>query len=158
MSGLIYSRTDSGLLVAENGSGDERAVARALRDYDPDLRLVPQGVAGGRMAYKVYRYCGSERPAEFICFWGNERGEPYPLSHRLLDKVRSLDKNQRGSEDYRSEDELNEQAKAARERQAEEDAQALLDDWKTREGRSALLPRGPSLARARARTGYHDSR
>ena len=35
MSGLTYSRTDSGLLVAETTSpGDERAVARALKDHD----------------------------------------------------------------------------------------------------------------------------
>jgi hypothetical protein len=34
--------------------------------------------------------------------------------------------------------------------QAEEDmAQDLIDDWRTREGRSAMLPRSQSLRRAR---------
>lgn len=155
---MICSRSDTGLLVAENGSADEKAIARALRDHDPDLRLVPQGFRNGMTAYKVYRYCGSERPAEFICFWGNAQGEPYPLSSRLLDKVRALDKSQRGSEGYLSEDELNDRAKAARQEQAQADAEDLFDDWKTREKRSACLPRSTSLARARSRTGYHDSK
>jgi len=99
MSGLVYSKTDSGLLVAENAhSVDEQAVARSLREYDPDLRLVPQVVVGDRVGYRVYRYAGPDRPAEFLLYWGDaSTGEPWPLSSRLLDKVREQDKNTRGT-------------------------------------------------------------
>lgn len=151
---LVYSRTDNGLLVAHDAPSDERAVARALRDYDPDLRLVPQGADGRNIAYKVYRYAGSDRPAEFICFWGDAAtGEAYPLSSGLLEKVKALDKNSRTR--YVSPEEENALAAEARRRKADEDVEAIFDDWKRREGRSAMLPRGTSLARARSRTGYH---
>jgi hypothetical protein len=158
LSGLTYSRTESGLLVAENASADERAVARALRDHDPDLRLVPQSRVGDRIGYSVYRYAGSDRPAEFLLFWGNTAsGEPYPLSSRLLDEVKRLDRNSRGAGDYVDVDERNARAKAELREHADKQGEELFDDWRKREGRSALLPRGVSLRRARSKTGYHES-
>lgn len=153
----VYSRTDSGLLVAHDAPSDERAVARQLRDYDPDLRLVPQGFVGRQIAYKVYRYAGSERPAEFLCFWGDAAtGEPYPLSSGLLEKVKSLDKNSRA--EYVSVEEEEARRKERSQREAQQDMEDAADDWRRNEGRSAVLPRSQSLRRARSRTGYHERR
>jgi hypothetical protein len=155
VSGLVYSRTDSGLLVAEEGASDEKAVGRLLRDYDSDLRLVPATFHDGRLGYKVYRYAGPDRPAEFICYWGNEEGEPYPLSSRLLDKVRELDRNSRAP--YLSEDELNARAQEKRERQIRQDAEDLVDDVATTAGVMPCFHRGAHLRRSRAKTGYHEA-
>ena len=151
---MVYSRSDSGLLIAEkSGSSDERAIARALKDYDRDLRLLPC-VVNGTQAWKVYRYAGSDRPAEFLFMWGNDYGEPWPLSFRILDKVRELDKNTTFK--ARNEDALERDRRASDAKREQDAIEALTDDWMTREGRSALLPRGQSLRRARARTGYHN--
>ncbi len=154
MGGLVYSRTDSGLVLAEHGQ-DEAAVARLLKQHDRDLRLVPQrSDSYGRIYYAVYRYAGSERDAEFVCAWVGEDGQPLPLSSRILDMVQQLDRNGRGA--YVDEDERNARL---RERRALDEAQAtedLADDWARRERRSAVLPRGSHLRQARSRTGYHE--
>lgn len=156
MRGLVHSRTDSGLLVAEHRV-EGAAVARALREHDPDLRLVPQFSASmGGQYWAVYLYAGSERPAEFVTAWVNEQGEPLPLSMRLVDRVQELDRNGRG--ETPSADELNALEEERRRLDAEQAAEDLYDDWRKREGRSALLPRSQSLRAARSRTGYHRSR
>lgn len=138
---LVYERQGNGLLVArDTAPSDEKAVARQLRDYDPDLRLVPQGVVGRQIAYKVYRYAGSDRPAEFICFWGDAAiGEPYPLSSGLLDRVRELDRNSRAR--YASAEELNEKRRAELERHRDSLSEDVYDDLKRMPGRLAVIPR-----------------
>ena len=152
--GLVYHRTDSGLVLAEHGQ-DEAAVARALKEHDRDLRLVPQrSDAYGHIYYSVYRYAGSERDAEFVCAWQNESGEPRPLSFGLVDLVKQLDKNTRSR--YLSDDERNTRKREREAKQEERDREALISDWQTREGRSAVLPRGAHLRQARSRTGYHE--
>lgn len=153
----VYSKGNHGLLVArDTAPGDEQAVARQLRDYDPDLRLVPQGVVGRQIVYKVYRYAGSDRPAEFVCFWGDEAtGEPWPLSSGLLDRVRELDKNTRAN--YLSAEAREARRRAELERHREQTAKDVYDDLRRMPGRLAALPRGQSLRRARSRSGYHDA-
>jgi len=94
---MVFTNRPSGLVVACEGS-DEAATAAALREYDPDLRLVPQDSdAYGRRIYKVYRYQGSERPSVFVCAWLDEFGNPFDgLSVTgLLDMVKRLDRNTR---------------------------------------------------------------
>lgn len=124
----VYSKTESGLLVPDQAAGDEKAIARLLREYDADLRLVPQ--AGG---YRVYRYAGSNRPSEFILYWGDNQGNPYPLSSRILDEVRKLDRNSRTP--YLSVDALDEQRKAKQEKDIDDATKDLSDDWKSIHGR-----------------------
>lgn len=95
--GLVYSRTESGLVRAEHGA-DEAAVAAALKQHDADLRLI-RGFDPDRQCWvwKVYRYYGPERDAEFLLTWRDEStGEPRPLSMNLLDEVQRHDKNLRG--------------------------------------------------------------
>lgn len=152
--GLVYTRRDDGLVLAQ-ASQDEAAVARALKQHDSELRLVPQeSDVLGKRCYKVYRYAGSERPAEFILAWMKD-GEALPLSMGLVDAVKALDRNSRAP--YQDEDELNAAMRERRDKQTADDIEAIRSDWATREGRSAVLPRSVSLRQARSRTGYHSA-
>lgn len=96
--GLVHSRRDSGLIVAEYGA-DGAAVRRALKNYDGNLELLPPGVdvKGGadRRHWRVYARVSADRPLVFVTSWATEGGEPLPLSMRLLDKVKEQDRNSR---------------------------------------------------------------
>lgn len=149
--GLVYTRTGGGLVVAEHGQ-DEAAAARTLREYDPELRLVRQYDDVRRTpVWKVYSYRGPDQPAVFLLAWTDDRGVPLPLSSRLLDKVKELDRNSRAA--HVDEDVLNARKREREARQLEQDMQDLADDWRTREGRSAVLHRGVHLRRSRSKTG-----
>lgn len=91
--GFVDSVTDSGIVVREHGA-DGAAIARALKQYDPDLRLVPQRDGEGRTRWEVWQYQGGDRPAAFLLAWTTRQGEPLPLSMRLLDTVRLQDRNE----------------------------------------------------------------
>jgi hypothetical protein len=147
VGGYVYSRSDSGLVLAEHGQ-DEAAVAHALRQHDDQLRLVRQPL-GDTLVWKVYRYAGSDRPAEFLLAWTTSTGEPLPLSMRLVDEVQRHDRNSPGVivDADRQTQQLHEQ----RQRQDETDDEAIAHDW---EGRERLVPafhRSPALAAARRR-------
>lgn len=144
--GLVFSKSDSGLLVAEQGASDERAVARLLKDHDPDLRLVPR-LAGGQHAWSVYRYAGPDRPAEFLCFWGNDQGEPFPLSTRIVDMVRALDKNSRV--EHKTSDERNQELVDEKKKRDDETVESLKQDHLASVGRSPAFHRGIHLRRDR---------
>lgn len=141
-----------GLLVVENAA-DYQSVRAALRDHDRHLRLIPPGVmfdgrpAPERFGYRVYRWAGGDVPPEFICFWGNDRGDPYPLSHGLVEMVKMLDRNTRAA--YVSDAVHNEQLRQERLRQVDRDNEALQSEYVAMEGRSPVLHRGQSLRRAR---------
>lgn len=142
--------THGGLLVPEGAL--EAAVAAALKHHDPDLRLVPQDSDHyGRRIYKVYRWAGSDRPAEFVCGWWDDQGRPIPLSMALLDRVQLLDRNTRGREI--DEDEHNRRLKEERYKDYLRDAEELVKEFSGRlEGkRSSPLPRSRSLYAARNR-------
>jgi hypothetical protein len=144
---LVYTRQDSGLVVAEHAS-DEASVARALRDHDSDLRLVRQlSESLGALVWKVYRYAGSERPAEFVCAWTDRSGTPLPLSHRLVDMVKGLDRNSRAP--VADADTLNARRKERAEKEVQRHNQDLIDDHLPRVGRSPVLHRSQSLRMAR---------
>ena len=106
--GLIHSRSNSGLIVAEYGA-DGAAVRRALKEYDPNLELLPPGVdtvdGADRRHWRVYARVAFDRPLVFVCAWTDGAGEPLPLSMRLLDKVKEQDRNTRGR--YQDADERN---------------------------------------------------
>lgn len=146
---LVYSGR-GGLLVAEYGA-DYASVQAALKDHDPALRLIPPGVEvadrPGREGWRVYRYAGGDRPIEFLCFWGSEHGDPYPLSHGLVDLMKQMDRNTRSR--YLDDVAANAIRKAEIDKQYERDSEALRDDYLPLQGRSPMLHRGQSLRRAR---------
>ena len=149
---MNLSRTDGGLLVPQGAH--EAAVSAALREHDPDLRLVPQDSDHyGRTIYKVYRYVGSERPAECILFWGDPtQNVAYPLSMSLVDEVRRHDRGMRGF-DAETSDALNAKLLAARARESREMGEALAEDYQDRLSgkRRTILHRGRDLYAARNR-------
>ena len=139
---MIYTETDGGLVIAQEGES-AAAVARELQRHDSDLqlRLSPSGY------WKVYRQVAGDKPLEFVCAWMDSSGNAYPLTMGLVDLVKMLDRNTRvAAPDV---DKMN----ARHREQFEENQQAmiqdLVDDWRVREGRSAMLPRGQSLRMAR---------
>lgn len=141
-----YRVSNSGIVLAEQGM-DGAAIERALKQRDPDLSL--QGWPSQThncILWKVVRYAGPDRPPDTVCIWQSDRGEPYPLSSGLLDKVDRLDKNSRSV--YVSDDELN-QRKRERETKGKQDAyDDLAHDWDSKHGRP-MLPRSQSLRMAR---------
>lgn len=150
--GLVYSSTNSGLVIASEGA-DEAAARRALIQHDPDLRLVPQDSdAFGRRVYKVYRYMGSERPAEFVCGWWDDHGHPYDqLSVTgLLEMVQRHDKNLRGSRQA-SLEEREQALRQERYKDGRRDLDEIVREFDGRiEGkRSSPLPRSVGLRMAR---------
>ena len=141
-------QTSSGLLVPEGAH--EAAVRKALRQLDDDLRLVPvDSDAYGRRIYKVVRYQGSERPFVPVLFWGDEYGNPYPLSMSIVDAVQRLDRNTRGT--VPDSDTRNAELVERRRREADADLDEIAREFRGRlEGtRSSPLPRSESLRRAR---------
>jgi hypothetical protein len=149
--GLVFTDSPSGLVLATHGS-DEAATAAALREWDPDLRLVPQDSDHfGRRVYKVYRYRGSEQPAEFLCGWWDDLGNPYDsLSVTgLLEMVKRLDRNTRS--DYIDPDVKNARLTAQRRHDAAAELDAVAEEFAGRiDGKkSSPLPRSQSLRRAR---------
>jgi len=95
---MNLSRTKDGLLVPEGAH--EEAVRDALKRHDPDLRLVPQDSdAYGQRIYKVMRWQGPDRDAQFVLFWADQYGNPYPLSMSIVDAVQLLDLNTVGQKE-----------------------------------------------------------
>ena len=148
---LVPSQTDSGIHLLTHGS-DEVAVSRALREHDNDLRLVPQDSdAYGQRVYKVYRYNGPERPANFLFMWGDDYGNPYPLSMAILERVKQMDKNQRGNTDFLNEDEHNRRLRERRQKDYEADVETVKEEELSRRGRTYVYHRSPAFAAARRR-------
>lgn len=145
---LTYTKTDSGLLVAENRASRE-AVAAALRDHDRDLRLVPSVVNNGtQVLWKVYAYRGSETPAVFLFAWEDQNREPLPLSMNLVEKAKQQDKNSRAPRD--NEDTHNARLVAERDRDRTNLAVAVAQEHEPRiNGSRTILPRSTSLRMAR---------
>jgi hypothetical protein len=152
--GLVFTDTSSGLVLATHGS-DEAATAAALREYDRDLRLVPQDSdAFGRRVYKVYRYMGSEQPSVFVCGWWDDLGNPYDglSATGLLEMVKRLDRN--NSREQRIDpDEKNRLLLEERRRQSSEDIDEVAREFSGRiDGKkSSPLKRSQSLRMARDR-------
>ena len=144
---MQVTQTRNGLYVAER-SADYLSVQTALRQHDPDLRLVPQPDDDhGCLVWKVYRYAGGDRPAEFVCGWWDEHLTPLPLSHRLVDKVKQLDRNTPGRRP--DPDEHNERLKAANNARMDEAVDTALEEARQRHGRLPCFHRGVHLRRAR---------
>jgi hypothetical protein len=143
------TQTRGGLYVAED-SYDFQSVARALREYDPELRLVPQEQGGVRV-YKVFKYRGDDKPAEFVAGWWDEQLRPLPLSHRLVDEVKRLRPENRHKRV--DEDEFNAALREERRRDSERELEALADEAAKRSRTSPVLHRGQHLRRSRHKPG-----
>lgn len=154
---LVHSRTASGLHVAEHGS-DHASVAAALRDHDDRLRLVPQGVdSDGRPLWKVMYDLGPDRPAETVMVWMDERlQQALPLSHRLVDEVKRLDRNGRG--DNVDVDAHNARVREQAEQQLHEELVGVGLEEAARTRRSPALHRGVHLRRSRHKRGGRPGR
>lgn len=151
---LVYSTTPDGIVVASRGS-DYADTARALREYDDELRLVIQGPDEyGPQAFRVYRYMGSERPIQFVCGWWDEYLNPYPelSTTGLLEIVKRLDRNNRG---HAPVDPVARNRELAARRRVEGrkriDEIAHEFDGRLEGKRSSPLPRSRSLQLARQR-------
>lgn len=141
---LLESRTDSGLIVREEGA-DHASVARALREHDDLLRLAPMPSDDG-IVWTVMRYQGGDRPASIVCKWfDHARREPLPLSHRLVDHVKMLDRNTRGRvEDV---DAANERLRETVARDFDADVDEIARDGLKGMKRSPVFHRGIHLRR-----------
>jgi hypothetical protein len=91
MSEMVYSRHGGELVLAEYAQ-DERTVAAALKDLDPQLRLTWEVCQKtGRTVWNVVKVWSPEHPAVQILTWRDERTlEPYPLTSRIVDEVKRL--------------------------------------------------------------------
>lgn len=147
--GFVVSGS-SGLLLPHGA--EEAAVAAALKRHDPELRLVPQDSDHfGRRIYKVYRYNGPDRDAQFVCGWWNDDLEPLPISSALVDYVQFLDRNTAGRQ--LDVDELDAKHKAERRADYMRDAEAIVAEFgpKIDGRRSSPLPRSRGLQLSRQR-------
>jgi hypothetical protein len=141
--------THRGLVVCENAV-DERQVSGSLRDFDDRLRLAQEVDAEyGCFVYRVVRVWSNDHDAAVICEWRDEQGMPLPLSHRLVDKVKTLSMNSRAPQvDVVAH---NDALVAAQQREADELFEELARDAARRSGRVNAFHRSPGLARTRAR-------
>jgi hypothetical protein len=136
MRRLVETRTATGLILRETEDG--AGVARALREYDPRLQLRIDHAG----LWRVY-YDDQGRDV-FILAWADPDGNPLPLTMRLLDKIRELDRATRGME--RSPDELNAAHQKRVEKQRQDDLDAIKDDFAPYLDRgrvSVQIPREP---------------
>lgn len=144
--GLVESRTDSGLILVEQ-STDGAAIGRALKQHDPSLELQQWPHPSGTWLYKVVARAG-DGSVRTVYVHQLADGTPLPLSSRLLDEVKRLDRNSRAP--VASEDALNAAHRAGLDRQEQRDREALIDDWKFPHGRP-VLPRSTALRMSRDR-------
>lgn len=148
---MQVTRTGSGLLVAEQAA-DFQSVQRSLREHDRDLRLVPQPLPDGRPCYRVYKWRGDDRPAVCVLSWMDDRLEnPLPLSHRIVEQVKMLDRSTRGGQT--DEDEHNNALRARVEKELEDRMAETADELARRSRRSPSLHRGQHLRRSRHKPG-----
>jgi len=138
---MDYSRSESGLLLARE-SPDGPALERELQSWDRELQLQGFLQPDGPILWKVVRQ------GETVYSHVDERMQPLPLSWRLLDEVRRLDRNQRGGHLDENARETIRQAEL--EKQVVRDNEALADDWNPKHGRP-VLPRGRPLQLSRQR-------
>lgn len=150
MMGHIFTKTDSGLLVAESRHHHD-AVAAALRAYRDDLRLVPShDPKYETVMWKVYSYQGPDRPAIFVLPWADDDGRPRPLSMGLLDMVKQHDPNNT-RRNFLDVDTQNQRLMEQRDRDRSQRARDIADDLRPAltKGRLPVLHRGQHLNRSR---------
>ena len=145
---LRHSAT--GLLVAENAA-DERSVRRELQRLDPTLVLTQEMHPSKRLEYVVVKTF-TDGSALTLTRWRDDvTGQPLPLSHGLVEKVKRMDPNTRAPQldTARHNAELQDRI----EQRMLEAAEEVARERELAKGRSPVFhrSRGLYLARARAR-------
>jgi len=136
LTGLAYSRTESGLLVAETlATSGPSPVSQGIRPR-PAARAA--GDHGERTGYNVYRYAGSDRPAEFLLMGQRRERRALPAFEPLLARSSGLTETAAATTSTSTSSTGARRPNAPN--TAAQQADDLIADWKTREGRSALLP------------------
>lgn len=88
---LVYDHAPSGLLVAREAAG-EPSVRAALKQLDSRLMLDYMiDPTWQRQVWQVLCHVATDQPPMVVCRWRDDAtGEPLPLSHGLVDRVRNL--------------------------------------------------------------------
>lgn len=151
---LVYDHDPgSGLLVAREGA-EEASVRRALKQFDPRLMLdYAIDTEWGRTVWQVLCRTGPDTPPAVVCRWRNPvSGEPLPLSHGLVERVRHLHVESRAPKPDADADNdaLLARRRAEADEVTEQYAAELVD--RLRERTLRCLPRG----RYRRRTAFRD--
>lgn len=139
---LVYDHDPSGLLVARE-SASEEAVRRALKQLDSRLMLDYMiDTEWQRTVWQVLCRVSADQPPAVVCRWRGVDGEPLPLSHGLVEKVRGLHMDSRAprvdadAENQRLRDRIDADADA----ELEEIARELVPRLQGK--KSSVLPRG----------------
>lgn len=158
MSDLVYRR-HGGLLLAER-SADFESVERALKTFDRELVLNVEFDQAHQMSvYEVHKVYSRDRPALFVCGWRDARGVPLPLSSALIDEVKRLHPDSRGTRGGLSTDQVadreNKQIYARETKQTQDEATEVLRDLlpRMKGKRIPVLHRGRHLLRSRHKPG-----
>ena len=143
----------NGLHVVEDNT-TFAAVDAALYAVDQQLFLTWE-VEDGAKLYRVLFDRGDNPPAE-IARWVNERGQPLPLSHGLVELVKSL-RPRDGVVDFHAAQRANEAREAEKIADFDAEVDEIVADMGPRaEGKKrAVLHRGQHLRMARSRSGHH---
>lgn len=140
---LMYDHHPSGLLVAHQEAG-EKTVRAALKQMDSRLLLdYAIDPVWQRQVWQVLCRHTTDLPPSVVCRWRDETtGEPLPLSHGLVDRVRSLHMESRAPKVDPDADNDRLKAELAKDGDAELEfyAEELVDRLKGK--KAYLLPRG----------------
>lgn len=151
---LAYER-QSGLAVIEHAA-DEESVDLALRQVRDTFRLCRTvDHRHGCWLYQVWQEpadWSTVAEAQWIMDWTDRNGNPLPLSHGLVERVKA-ELQVSEAESLRRVAEANERQRAEYDRQTEEAQEWLAENVLRgmKETHSALFPRGQHLRRARDR-------
>lgn len=146
---FVHSRTDGGLILVEH-SADEAAVARALKQHDPELELFreidPRYMT---WVWKVNRRA-PDGSFEFVMGWRKDHvGEPLPLSMRIVDEVQRLDKASRG--DHKTIADLEREHREKQRKEYLDGVEPIVREFSKKLDDKSFtpMPRSQSLAAAR---------
>ena len=125
----------------------EREIQAELQRLDPELVLDKEWTGSGRLLYSVRRSRG-DLPPEPILWWTDELNRPLPLSHGIVERLRSLEGRASAARRAQAANErLRERLRSDALREYEEIGRD--GDRLTHPMHSALLQRGIHLRRSR---------
>lgn len=130
-------------------ASDEASIQRQLSELDDRLILTRECDQRGRNYYVVIYYQGGSQPPEIIEDWREGNGQPRPLNSALPNVIRKM--MGEGGTSLAAVMRHNENLKERRAEEMEEHYRETALDVQRSDRRSAMLPRGVSLQRARER-------
>jgi hypothetical protein len=147
----MHFYTDKNGLTVAGLATDETAVDRELKLLDRGLFLTKEvDRRYGSYVWRVFHWAGDDHPARWCCDWRDDFGLPLPLSMNLVEKVKDVEGRRAKLENIeRANAAIGERADAEMQEAAEEAARDVAKH--SAPGHAALLPRSPSLKRARER-------